>query len=77
MKQLLKTVETNKTVKKRKIIDDGIHSSFLHPKMFKTKTLSLPGTSNENKKNETKLTKKNETQVQQSKKSLKHKFNVY
>ena len=63
--------------KKRKIIDDGIHSSFLHPKMFKTKTLSLPGTSNENQKNETKLTKKNETQVQQSKKSLKHKFNVY
>ena len=41
-------------------MDDGIHNSFLHPKMFKTKTLSIPQLENsiEIPKNDTKFTKK-------------------
>ena len=68
-----KESENGENGKKRKIMDDGIHSSFLHPKMFKTKTLSLNvESSNENHKN----VKKKEV-LKEGKKSLKHKFNIY
>ena len=67
-----KESESEQNTKKRKIIDEGIHSSFLHPKMFKTKTLVL--NSKPEDKNDT---NKKKSDQKDGKKSLKHKFNIY
>ena len=77
--RIIENSENEQNSKKRKVMDDGIHNSFLHPKMFKTKTLSIPQLENsiEIPKNDTKFTKKKETETREGKKSLKHKFNIY
>ena len=60
--------ELNTNNKKRKVVDDGIHSSFLHPKMFKTKTLSFAANDGENLKTDSMLPKKKKQTLKMGKK---------
>ena len=70
----LNEVNTNENPNKRKIIDEAIQNSFMHPKMFKTKIITLDTASIEKPK-------KNVSQqlsVESPKMSFKkHKFKIY
>jgi hypothetical protein len=75
-------IENKDISKKRKEgeIDEGIHESFLHPKMFKTHSISLNGGIEKNNKIEKMKSERKAVgpKTPVSKKSVqKHKFNVY
>ena len=63
-------LKKNESTTKRKNMDPAIFDSFMHPKMFKTKLVSLD--SNSQSKN---TVKKNESSVE--KKLPKHKFKIF
>ena len=68
--------DSSELERKRKQMDPEIYESFMHPKLFKTNTLSFDSHKKEKKK-DLKTEKEKEKIKQIGGKASKHKFNVY